>query len=271
MDLQPAFILHARAYRETSLLLDAFTRDHGRVGLIARGVRGARGQATRAALQPLQPLLLSWRGQGELWTLTSTEAAGAALALRGDALLSGFYLNELLLRLLPRHDPHAALFWRYAECVNALAAGEPAGWELRRFERDLLDALGYGLELSVDAEDGTPLQAEGRYRFDPESGPGRVWGERASSGSISGAALIALRDDVAPGATELRELRRLMRGVLLHHLGGRELRSWQVLADLAQRGPRPPGARAGVEDAGLDGTSPDATTPENAVPEDADP
>lgn len=266
MDLQPAYILHARAYRETSLLLDAFTRDHGRVGLIARGVRGARGQATRAVLQPLQPLLLAWRGQGELWTLSASEPAGAALALRGDALLSGFYLNELLMRLLPRHDPQVALFWRYAACVNALAAGEPAGWQLRRFERDLLDAVGYGLELSSDAQDGEPLRAEQRYRFDPESGPSRVHGEHANSGSISGAALIALRDDVAPGAVELRELRRLMRGVLLHHLGGRELRSWQVLADLSQHSARPAAARV---DIGADGPDqvdlPDAT-PDNSEP-----
>lgn len=233
MDLQPAYVLHARPYRETSLLLDAFTRDHGRVGLIARGVRGARGQATRAALQPLQPLLLSCRERGELWQLAATEAAGTALTLRGDALLSGFYLNELLLRLLPRHDPHEALFWRYAQCLNALAAEAPPGWELRRFERDLLDALGYGLELCVDAGDGAAIDPEARYRFDPESGPRRAVGEQVSAGSISGAALMALHEDAMPDAAALRELRRLMRGVLLHHLGGRELRSWQVLGDLA--------------------------------------
>lgn len=233
MELQPAYILHARAYRETSLLLDAFTRDHGRIGLIARGVRGARGQALRAALQPLQPLLLSWSGRGELWRLVSAEAADVALGLRGDALLSGFYLNELLLRLLPRHDPHQALFWRYAQCLNALAAGDAPAWELRRFERDLLDALGYGLELSADVGDGEVLMAEVRYRFDPESGPRRMPGGQAQAGTVSGAALIALRDDLLPDGEKLRELRRLMRGVLLHHLGGRELRSWQVLGDLA--------------------------------------
>ena len=233
MDLQPAYILHARPYRETSLLLDAFTRDHGRIGLIARGVRGARGQASRAALQPLQPLLLSWRGQGELWQLTATETVGSALALRGDALLSGFYLNELLLRLLPRHDPHETLFWRYAQCLNALAADAPPGWELRRFERDLLDALGYGLELTTDTNDGEPLDPDARYRFDPESGACRLPQGRSEAGTISGAALIALQKDVLPDAITLRELRRLMRGVLLHHLGGRELRSWQVLGDLA--------------------------------------
>ncbi|MCX7564370.1 DNA repair protein RecO [Xanthomonadaceae bacterium XH05] len=233
MDLQPAYVLHARAYRETSLLLDVFTRDHGRVGLIARGVRGPRGQATRAALQPFQPQMLSWRGQGELFQLTTTDTAGIALGLRGDALLSGFYLNEVLLRLLPRHDPHAVLFWRYAECLNALAAGAPPAWELRRFERDLLDALGYALALSGDSGEGEPLDVSARYHFDPESGPRRIDGERAVPGSISGAALIALRDDAMPDAATLRELRRLMRGVLLHHLGGRELRSWQVLGDLA--------------------------------------
>ena len=232
IDAQPAYVLHARAYRETSLLLEVFTRDHGRVGLIARGVRGARGQPLRAALQPLQPLLLCWSGQGELMRLGGAEPAGAALGLQGDALLSAFYLNELLLRLLPRSEGQAELFWRYAQCLGALAAGQAPGWELRRFERDLLAALGYALDLSCDAETGIALEPEARYRVDPESGPWRM-PSQALAGTISGAALIALAADDMPDAEALRELRRLMRGVLLHHLGGRELRSWQVLGDLA--------------------------------------
>ncbi len=232
--MHPAYILHARPYRETSLLLEAFTRDHGRVGLIARGVRGAKGQALRAVLQPLQPLLLAWGGRGELLRMTGVEPAGAALALEGSALLSAFYLNELVLRLLPRGEAQTALFWRYAECLGVLAEGAQApGWELRRFERDLLAAAGYALELDAEADGGRALDPEARYRFDPVSGPYHVRDAPAQAGTISGAALLALGEDRAPDVAGLRELRRLMRDVLRHHLGGRELRSWQVLADLS--------------------------------------
>ena len=237
--LHPAYILHARLYRETSLLLEAFTRDHGRVGLVARGVRGGRGQALRAMLQPLQPLFLSWRGKGELMQLTDAEPAGSALALHGNALLSAFYINELLLRFLTRGDTHTALFWRYAECLGLLSTADlPLAWELRRFERDLLGHVGYALELSADAGSGVPLDPVARYHYDPESGPQRVTDSQGTApmpvlGSISGTALIALANDVMPDAAELRELRRLMRGVLLHHLDGRELRSWRVLTDIS--------------------------------------
>lgn len=232
---QPGYVLHARAYRETSLLLEVFSRDHGRLGLIARGVRGARGQAQRAVLQPLQPLLLSWYGKGDLKTMSAAESAGAAVSLQADALLSAFYLNELLLRLLPRGEPQEQLFWRYATCLGQLAATEiPTGWTLRRFERDMLTAVGYGLELDVDSADGRRIDPAARYLYEPEAGPSRIHVpvasvQDAAIGGISGAALIALRDDVMPDAQGLRELRRWMRGVLLYHLGGHELRSWQVL------------------------------------------
>ena len=233
-DAQPAYVLHAAPYRETSLLLEVFTRDHGRVGLIARGVRGARGQPQRAVLQPLQPLLLSAAGQGELLKLTQSEAAGPPSPLQGEATLSGFYLNELLLRLLPRADVQPSLFWRYAECIGALS-GAAAGWELRRFERDLLVALGYGLMLDMEAETDQAVVAGERYRFDAEFGPRRAgMGEGgAAAGTIGGAALLALANDVMPDATSQAELRRLMRGVLRFHLGGRELRSWRIVSDLA--------------------------------------
>lgn len=234
LDAQPAYVLHASPYRETSLLLETFTRDHGRIGLIARGVRGPKGQPLRAMLQPLQPLLLSAAGQGELLRLSRSEAAGAAIVLQGDATLSAFYLNELLLRLLPRADAQTALFWRYAECVGALAGAQP-GWELRRFERDLLAAIGYGMALEFEADGERVVEPGQRYRYDPDLGPSlaRSSESGAASGSISGSALLALAQDVCPPAAELAELRRLMRGVLRFHLGGRELRSWRIVSDLA--------------------------------------
>jgi DNA repair protein RecO (recombination protein O) len=230
IESQPAFVLHAQPYRETSLLIEAFTRDHGRIGLVARGVRGTRGQPLRALLQPLQPLQLSWSGRGELSRVDSVEAAGAAFEPQGDALLSTFYVNELLLRLLPRGEAQSTLFWRYTECLSALQ-GATVAWELRRFERDLLVELGYGLRLDVEADGDQPVDPARRYRFDPEGGAQPV--PESMAGSISGASLLALAADRSPDALQLRELRRLMRQVLRHYLGGRELRSWQLLADLA--------------------------------------
>lgn len=233
LEAQPAYILHSRPYRETSLLLEAFTRDHGRIGLIARGVRGSRGQPLRAVLQPMQALLVSCAGQGELLKLVQAEAADAPQVLNGDALLSGFYLNELLLRLLPRGEAQTGLFWRYVECIAALAEGQPPAWELRRFERDLLAAIGYAIDLRGEA--GTePVQAELRYRVDPEHGLRRTGSDDASPGTCAGAALLALADDVVASPAHQRELRRLMRTLLLHHLGGRELKSWRVLADVSR-------------------------------------
>jgi DNA repair protein RecO (recombination protein O) len=232
IDPHPAYVLHGQPYRETSLLLDIFSRDHGRVGLVARGVRGARAQPLRVLLQPLQPLLLSWGGRGELVQLRGVEAAGAALLPQGDALLAAFYVNELLMRLLPRGEAQVALFWRYAQCLGALAGGDDFAWELRRFERDLLAELGYGLTLECEADGTTPIDAERWYRYDAESGAQPLPGPRATA-AVSGATLLALLGDQRPEVAGLRELRGLMRRVLLHHLGGRELRSWQLLADLA--------------------------------------
>jgi DNA repair protein RecO (recombination protein O) len=255
VEVQPAFVLHAQPYRETSLLVEAFTRDHGRVGLVARGVRGVRGQPLRALLQPLQPLQLSWSGRGELARVDEVEAAGAAFEPQGEALLSTFYVNELMLRLLPRGEALPALFWRYAECLSALQAGSVA-WELRRFERDLLLELGYGLQLEHEGESEQPVQPARRYRFDPERGPQPV--PETMAGSVSGASLLALAADRLPPAEALRELRRLMRQVLRHHLGGRELRSWQLLADLA----RPASAPA----AGAEDPDPSTTVPRAPLP-----
>lgn len=229
---QPAYVLHAQPYRETSLLLDVFCRDQGRVGVVARGVRGSRGQPLRVLLQPLQPLHLSWSGRGELAHLDGAEAAGAALRPVGDALLGAFYLNELLLRLLPRSEPQVELFWRYAETLGALQDGGELRWPLRRFERDLLAAIGYGLVLEREADGGLPLDPSARYRYDPAHGPVRV-SASSTAGTVSGACLMALSSDEVPDARDLNELRFLMRRVLLHCLGGRELRSWQVLSDIA--------------------------------------
>jgi len=243
---QPAWILHSRPYRETSLLVEAFTLHSGRVGFIARGVRGPRAQPLRAALQPLQAVLLGLRGRGELLMLASAEIRDGALALAGRSLLSAFYINELLLRLLPRQQPQPGLFWRYALCINSLADEASLAWNLRRFERDLLQALGYALPLAADAASGADLDPLQRYRLDPERGAIPVMPGAADA--VSGAALLALAQDEPPPAELLAELRPLMRRMIRWRLGGVELRSWRILEDIGLRAeparPRPAAAAA---------------------------
>ena len=228
-EAQPAWILHARAYRETSLLVEAFCLQHGRVGFIARGIRGPRSQPLRAALQPLQALLLTLRGRGELLQLASAETHDVAVPLRGKPLLSAFYVNELLLALLPRQQPQPALFWRYGQCINALSDEANLGWTLRCFERDLMAALGYAMQLDRDAG-GNRIDPIASYRFEPERGAIAV--RRDSPESLSGEALLALASDEPPSAVLQSQLRALMRQVIRWRLGGRELRSWRILSDL---------------------------------------
>lgn len=226
---QPAYILHARAWRETSLLLEAFTRDHGRVGLVARGVRGARARLARSALEPMQALQLDWSGHGELQTLTAAEPAGAALALRGDALLSALYVNELLVRLTARNDPHPRLFDRYAGLLDGLAQASSLAWQLRCFERDLLAAIGYALQLETAADDGEPIDPDASYDYLPEQGAVAA-GSHPGGVRVRGSALLALASGIRPEAGDLAALRHLMRTLIGAQVGGRGLQSWRVLA-----------------------------------------
>jgi DNA repair protein RecO (recombination protein O) len=165
--------------------------------------------------------------KGELATLRSAEPSGAVLRLTGDAGLAGLYLNELVVRLTGRQDANPELFAFYDGTLRRMAAGEPLAWTLRRFERDMLDALGYGLQLDIDAIDGSPLDPARVYFYDPESGvmPGRMGDQRA----IRGADLLALAADTPPDTAGLSSLRRMMRQVITFHLGGGELKAWRVL------------------------------------------
>ena len=227
IEQQPAFVLHARPWRETSLLLDVLSRDHGRVGLVARSVRGARSRTPRSLLQPFSPLQLGWSGHGELATMSAAEAAGAALPVIGEALLCALYLNELIVRLVPRNDPHADVFAAYLETLARLSHGHPPAWTLRRFERDLLAHLGYALVLDVDGDDGAPLDPERDYAYRHEHGPA-PWRNARDGVRLRGGALLALARDEMPAAEHLPALRRLMRSVIAAHIDG-ELRSWSML------------------------------------------
>lgn len=233
LEQQPAYVLHARPYRETSLLLECLTREHGRLGVVARGVRGERARLRRAQLEPLQALALDLMLRGEMATLTGVEIAGAPLRLSGDAGVAGLYLNELVVRLTERQDPVPVVFDAYAQTLARLAADEPLAWSLRRFERDLLQAIGYGLQLQHDTETGEPLMPDAHYRYVVEQGA-----ERCSGGNphaLRGSDLLALEQDRMPDTSGLKALRDMMREVIRFHLGGRELRAWRVLSMAVSR------------------------------------
>lgn len=234
VQLQPAYLLSVRAYRETSALLEAFTPGHGRLGLVARGSRGPRSRQ-RGLLQPFQPLLLSWSEGGELGTLTGAEAAGAAAGLRGEAVFSGWYLNELVLRLLPRRDPHPVLFDGYAQALAALAEARSAPRTLRMFELRLLAELGYAVHVPDD------LAPDAWYGYDPDAGL-RV--AEPGPGAYRGASLRALADGTLDTEESLRDARRLLRAALAPHLGERALRTPQLLRALRD-GVRGSGAAIG--------------------------
>lgn len=232
---EPAFVLHARPWRETSSIVELLTRGHGRVGVVARGLNTPRKQPLRAALQPLQWLRVDYLQRGELARLVAAEAVDVAPALAGERLMAALYVNELLLRLTPRNDPAPALFDLYARVRGELAGAASLAWSLRRFERDLLDALGVGLPWDSTA-DGEACDPEGRYRLDAEAGP--VTAALRVADSVGGEALLALAADRQPSPTALAELRRALRLVLQSHLGGTPLRSWGLLDELSKVRPR---------------------------------
>jgi DNA repair protein RecO (recombination protein O) len=232
---QPAFVLHARPWRETSVIVELLTRDHGRVGVVARGLTTPKRHPLRAALQPLQYIRIDYLPRGELARLVQAEALDAAPALTGDRLMAAFYVNELLLKLTPRNDAAQPLFELYARVRGELPASDSLAWTLRRFERDLLDALGVGLPWDVTADDEQVL-AGPRYRLDPETGP---VADTRRGVSVSGEALLALAADRRPSAPVLAELRRALRGVLESHLSAGGLRSWGLLDELARIRPKP--------------------------------
>ena len=233
IEQQPAYVLHSRPYRETSLLLECLTRDHGRLGVVARGVRRERARVQRAQLEPFQPLSLDLLLRGELATLQTAEHMSPPLRLMGDAGLAGLYLNELCVRLTGRQDPLPELFDAYARTLPRLAGSEPLAWSLRRFERDLLEAIGYGLQLEWEAESGEPLEPSQLYRYVVEQGamPCRP----GTAHALRGADLLALAADDMPDAAGLSALRSMMREVIRFHLGGGELRAWHVLGAAMSR------------------------------------
>ena len=238
VERQPAYLLHTRAYRETSALLELLTRDHGRVCVIARGLRAQKPRFERGLLRPLQHLECGFILAGEIGQLTAADGVGVPTSLDGTRLQAMLYVNELLVRLLARHDAHPALFAAYHRLVETLPDEvQSLAFALRKFEALLLAELGYGIDFAFDAGSHDPIVEAGWYRVIPEHGAIQV--PTATADAVAGRALLAMARDDLPEAADLRALRQLMRRMLLHHLGGRELNAWRVL-----RSPTKPAAPA---------------------------
>lgn len=227
---EPAFMLHHRAFRDSSQILDIISKEHGRLSVVARGSRSAKSRY-RGVLRPFLPLRMSWVIRSDLGTLTGAEIAGAPLVLGGKALMSGYYTNELLLRLLHRHDPQPEIYDLYDATVRALAGGGSLSTALRRFEYGLLQLLGYGLNLSCDSLSGSLVEDDCYYQYRVEQGL-----VEAAPGSgpmtFKGNLLKAIEAEEFTEPEVLQAAGLLFREVLTYHLDGRELNSRKVLIDL---------------------------------------
>lgn len=232
VDGAAAFLLHAHPYSETSLVLDVFAREHGRLAVLARGARRPRS-ALRGVLLAFQPLELGWFGGGEVKTLAKAEWVGGLPLLNGKSLLLGYYLNELLLKLLPREDAHPALYDAYAAALTALAHGATETAELRRFEKALLRELGYGLALDREAESGAAIRNDGLYEYQVERGIVPAGGESPRLTFVGKTLLDLAADDYSDPRT-LAESKLLMRQLMSYYLGNQTLQSRRVFVELQE-------------------------------------
>ncbi len=233
IELEAVFLLHIKPYRESSQLVEVFSQEHGRVGLVARGSRRPASR-WKSALRPFQPMRMSWSGRGSLQTLHNAEPTATPLSFAGMYLMAGYYMNELLISLLHRGDPHTNLFAHYGAALATLADGEELEPILRRFELALLDEIGYGLVTDRDAADGQPLRADCSYEYFVDRGPVRAANRNGTEGGlvVSGADLSAIGNGVFEDAGQLSIAKRLLREKLSWCLGGRPLKTRQVIASM---------------------------------------
>lgn len=239
--MDKGYVLHSYPYRETSLILQVWTEKHGRLGLVAKGARRPKS-ASRSTLVNFQPLVLDWFGRGELRTLKTAEPASPAIPLAGSSLLSAFYLNELLLKLTTRDDPHEQLFAAYDEAIGSLRALSRSGAAgardiervLRRFELKLLQELGYAVELAREAGSHAPIVAEREYLYVVERGPiPAPEGETpANAVRLRGQTLIDLDRGEFDSASTAAQSKQLMRLLIHHSLNGQELSTRSIVRDL---------------------------------------
>jgi len=232
-DNQAVYVLHTYPYKETSFVVELFTHDFGRVATTAKGARRPRS-AMRGMLQSFQPLIATWSGKLELKTLHSLDWAGGLLLLKGEALMCGFYLNELLLRLLPREDAHGTLFEYYSLTLKTLANSQDLATTLRRFELKLLQELGYAIPLKNDVND-LPILEELSYRYEAEHGAIRVdvvINRPVNGVLLAGNTLIDMFNDDYSNVQTQQQSKQLMRYLLAHYLGDKPLYTRQLLIDL---------------------------------------
>ena len=228
---EAGYVLHTYPYKETSLIVELFARRFGRVALLARGARRPRS-ATRGVLLSFQALRVSWSTSAELGNLISAEWAGALLPLAGQSLMCGFYLNELLLRLLPRDDPHEALFDSYGAALTRLSSAGDAAVVLRGFEKRLLAELGYAPILDRDAA-SRPIDPDRLYAYEPERGPTAVNGARGDLPVVRGRTLLDVAADDYTSPQTREEARQLMRALIGERLHGQVLHTRTVLRELS--------------------------------------
>ena len=232
VELHPCFILHTRPFRESSVILELFSREHGRCAVVAKGVR-SRKSRFRSLMQPFTNLNMAWTGRGELGTLTDVELLERSPRLNAPQMISAYYVNELLLRLLHTHEPHPELFERYRNSISSLGEkdqGEKSQAGLRIFEKHLLHSIGYGLILDHDVATGAPVERDGLYTYRPDSGPTRQHGAPDDKASppgltIPGRALLQLDRDDIRDPEALAAIKKLMKHVLERRLDNRPLKS----------------------------------------------
>ena len=223
---QAAYILHKRPYRETSQILEVFTRDFGRITLLSKGSRGSRSKIS-GLLQLFQPLVISWQGRGDMPYLNSVEMANCKPpGLKAKSLLSAMYINELLVYLLHKNDVHEDIFDRYHALLFELNSSQQIERHLRLFERDLLQHLGFGMNLECDADTGAELNSQTLYAYHFEHGPvATTTGQSLACPVLSGESLMSFNQGLLETSQQRSEIKTLMRYVLSHHLGSKKLKS----------------------------------------------
>lgn len=229
VETQIAYILHKRPFRDSSQIIDMFTREHGRISLMSRGSRSAKSKSS-GLLQLFRPILVGWQGRGEMPFLNSVEMADIkAPLLSGKSQMSAMYVNELLMYLLHKDDVHTEIFDQYHSCLYGLVDAENVEIVLRLFEKKLLQLLGFGLNLVVDADSGEPVQENNHYAYHFEHGPVLCDMDRQLKNPIiSGESLIAYDQDEIVSTQQCSELKQLMRFVLSGHLGQKKLKSREL-------------------------------------------
>lgn len=224
INLQPAFVLHGRNFRDSSRLLDVFTQNYGRISLVAKGARSGRSKL-HGVLEPFTPILVSWSGKGEVQTLTGAEPVKNSINLSGKQIMSAYYINELLQRLTTQHDPHPELFNLYMESLIAFKDKDEEQ-VLRRFEQKLLTETGYALNLNIDATSGEYIEHSQMYYYDIESGPVNIKDRPVSDGlRISGQTLFDMANENYTSLQSKKEAKQLMRIILSYYLGDKPLKT----------------------------------------------